>query len=133
MSNVPAGGSGSGADGPAPPATDAIGDAGAPGVEFSSTIRKSHTPFRFTHRARTICGRGYSGSGFSDVSSDPHRLMSRAVAGLQGAGAGVTGTDVVSTATGDGVTGIGAGAGAQARATVRYARRVTNRRGVVIR
>src|SRR5687768_4198402 len=132
MSKLPAGGSGNAPAGPSPPGTDAIGEAGAPGVEFSSTIRNSQSPFRFVHRDRTICGRGYSGSGFSGLSSAPQRVRSRAVAGRHGAGGGVTGTVVVSTA-GEGVTGMGAGAGAQARAGVRHATRATNRRGLVIR
>src|SRR5687768_1206322 len=133
MSKLPAGGSGNAPAGPSPPGTDAMGEAGAPGVEFSSTIRNSQSPFRFAHRERTICGRGYSGSGLSGVSAEPQRVIRRAVAGRHGAGAGVTGTVVVSAATGDGVTGGGTDAGAHARAGVRLERSARKRRGLVIR
>ena len=83
-----------------------MGDAGAPGVAFSLTIWKSQSPFRFIHRSRVICGRGYSGSGLSGRSSEPHRVVRRAPTGCHGAGAGVTGAATVvsaTTATGSGV------------------------------
>ena len=39
----------------------------------------SHTPLRFIHSARTICGRGYSGRTFSGVTSSAHCVMTGAV------------------------------------------------------
>ena len=38
----------------------------------------SHTPLRFIHSARTICGRGYSGNTFSGVTSSAQDVMSGA-------------------------------------------------------
>ena len=48
---------------------------------FTAVTAYSHVPFRFVHCFRAICGRGYSGSTRSGVTSAAHRVR-RCVAGM---------------------------------------------------
>src|SRR6476660_1292060 len=46
-------------------------------------IARSHSPFRFNHVLRTICGRGYSGSAFFGDTSAAHRVFNGPTAACQ--------------------------------------------------
>jgi len=50
-----------------------------------SAISNCHTPFRFIHAARAICGRGYARWMFPGFTSSAQRVMSGAGCGCHGA------------------------------------------------